>query len=191
MQTRKLTIEEIREVYEKYLYYDFPDDERKPLSRIEQSIREGRYLCVGAFGEDDAFLAYAFFVFTGEICLLDYYAVVPEMRGKGVGSAFLKEAVNHAGFGTNIIEIEDPEAGDSDEEKKARERRLGFYLNAGCVNTNVHVLVFGVEYLLLEYPVNMVHSGKEITDGYFSIYRSILPKKMYEANISLLDNGSK
>ena len=32
MQTRILTIEEIREVYEKYLYYDFPDDERKPLS---------------------------------------------------------------------------------------------------------------------------------------------------------------
>ena len=34
MQTRILTIEEIREVYEKYLYYDFPDDERKPLSRF-------------------------------------------------------------------------------------------------------------------------------------------------------------
>ena len=63
MQTRILTIEEIREVYEKYLYYDFPDDERKPLSRIEQSIREGRYLCTGAFAEDGGFLAYAFFVF--------------------------------------------------------------------------------------------------------------------------------
>ncbi|MBR2749717.1 MAG: GNAT family N-acetyltransferase [Lachnospiraceae bacterium] len=191
MQTRKLTIEEIREVYEKYLYYDFPDDERKPLSRIEQSIREGRYLCAGAFDEDGGFLAYAFFVFEKDVCLLDYYAVVPEMRGKGIGSAFLKEAVNHAGFGTNIIEIEDPDAGDTDKEKMARKRRLDFYLNAGCVNTHVHVLVFGVEYLLLEYPVNTVHSGKEITDGYFSIYRSILPKKMYEANISLLDIGAK
>ena len=71
MQTRILTIEEIREVYEKYLYYDFPDDERKPLSRIEQSIREGRYLCTGAFAEDGGFLAYAFFVFEKEVCLLD------------------------------------------------------------------------------------------------------------------------
>ena len=189
MQTRELTIEEIREVYNKFLYYDFPDDERKPLSRIEKSIREGQYLCVGAFGEDDSFLAYAFFVFAEEFCLLDYYAVVPEMRGKGVGTAFLKEAVERAGFKVNIIEIEDPDAGDSEDEKKARVKRLNFYLKAGCVNTHVHVLVFGVEYLLLEYPMNEAHGSKKITDGYFSIYRSILPVKMYEKNLALLESG--
>lgn len=185
MQTRILTIEEIREVYEKYLYYDFPDDERKPLSRIEQSIREGRYLCTGAFAEDGEFLAYAFFVFEKDICLLDYYAVVPEMRGKGIGSEFLRRAVEQCSSEVTIIEIEDPESEVPEEEKKARERRLDFYLQAGAINTNVHVLVFGVEYLLLEYPLKGIHNEEAIAEGYCSIYRAILPKKMYEQNISV------
>ena len=185
MQTRILTIEEIREVYEKYLYYDFPDDERKPLSRIEQSIREGRYLSAGAFAEDGGFLAYAFFVFEKDVCLLDYYAVVPEMRGKGIGTEFLRRAVEQCSSEVTIIEIEDPESEVPEEEKKARERRLDFYLQAGAINTNVHVLVFGVEYLLLEYPLKGVHDEEEIAEGYCSIYRAILPKKMYEQNISV------
>ena len=186
MQTRELTIEEIREVYKKYLYYDFPADERKPLSRIEKSIRDGRYLCVGAFDEEGRFLAYAFFVFIEDTCLLDYYAVVPSMRGKGIGSPFLQLAIRTAGFPMTIIEIEDPRSGDT-EEKTARERRLDFYLNAGCVNTNVHVLAFGVEYLLLEYPLQGTHEREELSEGYRSIYRSILPKSMFEKNISIIE----
>ena len=185
MKTRILTIEEIREVYEKYLYYDFPDDERKPLSRIEQSIWEGRYLCVGAFAEEGEFLSYAFFVFEKDVCLLDYYAVVPKMRGKGIGSEFLKKAVEKCSSEVTIIEIEDPGSDVSEEEKKARKRRLDFYLQAGAVNTKVHVLAFGVEYLLLEYPSKNSHNEKTIEEGYCSIYRAILPKKMYEKNISV------
>ena len=185
MQTRNLTIEEIREVYEKYICYDFPFDERKPLSRIEQSIREGRYLCVGAFAEDGGFLAYAFFVFEKDACLLDYYAVVPEMRGKGIGSAFLRRAVEQCSSEVTIIEIDDPESEVPEEEKRSRGRRLDFYMKAGAINTNVHVLVFGVEYLLLEYPLKKTHDEDTIADGYCAIYRSILPKKMYEQNISV------
>ena len=186
MQTRELTIEEIREVYKKYLYYDFPDDERKPLSRIEKSIRDGQYLCIGAFDEEEHFLAYAFFVFEKETCLLDYYAVVPAMREKGIGSAFLRLAIETAGFPMTIIEIEDPRSGDA-EEKTTRERRLDFYLKSGCVNANVHVLAFGVEYLLLEYPLQGTHEGEKLSEGYRSIYRSILPKRMFEKYISIIE----
>ena len=84
-----------------------------------------------------------------------------------------------------IIEIEDPESDVSEEEKRAREMRLDFYLQAGAINTKVHVLVFGVEYLLLEYPLKGVHDEEEIAEGYCSIYRAILPLKMYEQNISV------
>ena len=175
MKTRELKIEEVRDVYQKHMRYDFPDEERKPLSRIEKTIHEGKYLCLGAFGDDGGFLAYAFFVFEKEACLLDYYAVVPDKRGEGIGSAFLKEAVKctHADV--------------TEEEKKARERRLNFYLNAGCVNTHVRVTTFGVEFLLLEYPVTTSHNRAVIAEGYRSIYRSILPKRVFEKNILVPD----
>ena len=187
MKTRELKIEEVRDVYQKHMRYDFPDEERKPLSRIEKTIREGKYLCLGAFGEDGGLLAYAFFVFEREACLLDYYAVVPDKRGEGIGSAFLKEAVMCTRADVTIIEIEDPEAAVPEEEKKARERRLNFYLNAGCVNTHVRVTTFGVEFLLLEYPVTTFHNRAVIAEGYRSIYRSILPKRMFEKNILVPD----
>ena len=187
MNIRELTIEEVRKVYKDHVRYDFPDEERKPLSRIEKTIREGKYLCLGAFGDDGGLLAYAFFVFEKEACLLDYYAVVPDKRGEGIGSAFLKEAVMCARADVTIIEIEDPEAAVPEEEKKARERRLNFYLNAGCVNTHVRVTTFGVEFLLLEYPVTTSHKREMIAEGYRSIYRSILPKRMFEKNILVPD----
>ena len=187
MKTRELKIEEVRDVYQKHMCYDFPDEERKPLSRIEKTIHEGKYLCLGAFGDDGGFLAYAFFVFEKEACLLDYYAVVPDKRGEGIGSAFLKEAVKCTHADVTIIEIEDPEVAVPEEEKKARERRLNFYLNAGCVNTHVRVTTFGVEFLLLEYPVMTSHNRAVIAEGYRSIYRSILPKRMFEKNILVPD----
>ena len=187
MNIRELTIEEVRKVYKDHVREDFPREERKPLSRIEKTIKEGKYLCLGAFGEKGELLGYAFFVFEKEACLLDYYAVVPEMRGKGIGSAFLQEAVKNTRAEVTIIEIEDPEVSVPDEEKKARERRLSFYLNAGCVNTQVHVVTFGVKFLLLEYPVTASHDKDVIAQGYRSIYRSILPKWMFERNIVISD----
>ena len=185
MKIRELTLSEIRKIYKEYLYYDFPDDERKPLSRIEKSIRDGQYICIGAFSEGEEILAYAFFVFFQEKCLLDYYAVVPKMRGKGIGSDFLSSAVKSTSFGVTIIEIEDPDTG-SPKEKKERRRRLSFYLKAGCVNTHVRVIGFGVDYLLLEYPLHGSHTEEEIAEGYKDTYRSILPKRMFERNIAVI-----
>ena len=113
MEIRELTLEEIRDIYKEHLCRDFPADELKPLDRMEVSLREGTYKCVGAF-EAGAFRAYAFFVIIGSRCLLDYFGVVPEMRGKGVGTAFLKEVLSSLEAELILIEIEDPEEGRKD-----------------------------------------------------------------------------
>lgn len=179
MTTQELTIEQIRIIYHQHVVEDFPDDERKPLDRIEQALRDGKYKCVGAFDEEGALLGYAFFVFEEKKCLLDYYAVVPKMRGKGVGTAFLKQAVELSGAEMMVIEVEDPEVGDREE----REKRLRFYLNAGCVDTGVKARCFGVEFLILEYPIGKVHGAEEIRVTYETIYRAILPRTMFDSNI--------
>ncbi len=176
MNIKELTLEEIRDIYARHLCRDFPADELKPLDRMEVSLREGTYKCLGAF-EAGAFRAYAFFVIIGSRCLLDYFGVVPEMRGKGVGTAFLKEVLSSLEAELILIEIEDPEEG------AMQLRRKSFYLNAGCIDTTVCFTTFGVKFLLLEYPTKIKHTSEEIEEGYREIYRAILPKSMFERNI--------
>lgn len=186
MDIRTLTIEEIRQTYKEHLRDDFPPDELKPLDRIEVSINEGKYLCIGAFGEDGKLVAYAFFVMTGDKCLLDYYAVIPELRGKGIGSAFLSEAIRKADSSFTMIEIEDPSEAADEKEKLICQKRMDFYLNAGCINTEVRVVTFGVSFLLLEYPLKQKHSALEVSEGYKDIYKGILSKRMFDENIKVI-----
>ncbi len=178
MELKELTLEEVRGIYKEHLCRDFPADELKPLDRIEVSLRDGTYRCIGAY-EEGAFRAYAFFVIIGDRCLLDYFGVVPSVRGTGVGTTFLKQVLSSLDMKMILIEIEDPEEG----ETQIRSRRKKFYLNAGCRDTNVRFITFGVKFLLLEYPTSIAHSPEEIEGGYRGIYRAILPSGMYERNI--------
>ncbi len=178
MELKELTLEEIRGIYKEHLCRDFPADELKPLDRLEASLREGAYRCIGAF-EEGTFRAYAFFVVIGDKCLLDYFGVVPSVRGKGIGTAFLKQVLSTQDSEMILIEIEDPEEG----EMQIRSRRKNFYINAGCRDTKVRFTTFGVKFLLLEYPTSSAHSFKEIEEGYEDIYRAILPQSMYEKHI--------
>ena len=187
MNIRVLTIEEIRQTYKDHLRYDFPPDELKPLDRIEVSISEGKYLCIGAFGDDGKLVAYAFFVITGDKSLLDYYAVIPQLRGKGIGSAFLSEAIRKADSSFTMIEIDDPSEAADEKEKLICQKRMDFYLNAGCINTEVRVAAFGVRFLLLEYPLKQKHTTSEVSEGYKDIYREILPKRMFDENIEVIN----
>ena len=185
MIVRELTLREIRSVYKAHLKYDFPSDERKPLAAIERSIGKGQYMCLGAFGED-GMLGYAFFVFSGRYCLLDYFAVVSGKRDMGIGSAFLTELISSPllkRFGHVLIEIDDPAYASGPDDLAIRERRKSFYLNCGIKNTRVSALVFGVEYLLLEFPCGEDRSPEETARAYDAIYRSILPSLLYRKNI--------
>ncbi|MER2055369.1 MAG: hypothetical protein ABTB30_08805 [Clostridia bacterium] len=86
MDVGLLTLPEIREIYRKRLKHDFPANEAKPLAMIEKAFRDGRYRCYGV-REGDDLLAYAFFVLTGDLYLLDYYAVKKTCADRGSAAA--------------------------------------------------------------------------------------------------------
>ena len=185
MIIRELSIAEIKKTYREHLKADFPADELKPLAMILRSYRQGNYLCLGAFdGEDIA--GYAYFVFHGRICLLDYFAVVRGRRGQGIGSEFLKqfkmpELCSRCDY--LLIEVEDPFQSDAPD-TATRLKRLDFYLRGGAVNTGVHARVFGVDYALLEYPLTgAAHTGEEATDAYGKLYGSLLPGLLFKSQI--------
>lgn len=187
MNIRDLTRDEIRKAYVEHLKLDFPADELKPLDRIEKSIDDGQYRCIGAFDDEGAFVAYAFFVIVNGISLLDYYAVVPSKRGEGIGTGFLSQAILSTGIDFTLIEIEDPDSDIDEAERATRSKRKAFYLKAGCLDTGVKATAFGVDFLLLEYPTfsSAAHSKVEVADAYSELYREILPRRMFERNIKV------
>ena len=86
----------------------------------------------------------------------------------------------------NIIgEVEDPKYARNDDDRKLRIRRMDFYLRNGCFDTGVRAKCFGVEFIILRMGKKKLEKQK-CWDIYSAIYRSILPKDMYDENIELL-----
>ena len=73
-----------------YLYRTaFPQNERKPFSRITSMVKEGR-ADLWTIRRDGKFAGFAATVNGPDIVLLDYFAVKKSFRGLGVGSEALK-----------------------------------------------------------------------------------------------------
>ena len=172
---------------------DFPRDELKPLSTILAAMKKGCYACYTAV-EGDALQGYAFFYVLeeekGRDYLFDYFAIVPELRDRGVGSAFLrllsiqlKDALCVTG------EVEDPERTEDPSEREKRNRRLSFYLNNGFLDPGIRSRLFGVDYRVLEMPVSQSHSREELRHIYDHLYHSMLPPAFYRRQFIIEPEG--
>lgn len=181
LSIRTLTLEQIRRLYAERLTRDFPPQEIKPLSRIEQALARGEYICYGAM-EGDAILAYAFFVVAGRRALFDYFAVAAEMRDRGIGSRFIRKLMEGPleAMDCVLLEVDDPDHGQGRDEVMLRNRRLAFYLRNGLSDTGVRARVFGVDFRILSLPVGHTPSTGEARDVYAGLYRAMLPQSLYE-----------
>ncbi len=150
---RGLDLKALKKVYRQYIRKDFPRQELRPWFGMERAMKRGKYKAYGYYGKHHL-LAYATFYFCKDhpYALLDYLAVVPGLRGRGVGSAFLKNLLPHIPVKRGIfIEAESPTSTDNAEEKRIRKRRVAFYEKNGAVPTGVNCRLFGVDYNLLYY----------------------------------------
>lgn len=124
----------------------FPRAERKPFSMIVKMWRRGKtdIWCVEAEGK---FLGLGFTINGPELILLDYFAIVKDGRGKGVGTAALKALMDrYAGKGF-FLEIESTR--EPVRSRGLRCRRKRFYLSAGLEELHTTAKLFGVEMELL------------------------------------------
>lgn len=158
MYLRTLDTEELRRLYAPCLKRDFPPDELMPWQWMEPLIRQGHQRSVG-FYDEQGLAAYAIFITNGDrpkTALLNYFAVEPDRRGRGVGSECLQlMRTALAGQDCRIIfEVEDPAAAPDRETERVRQRRIAFYQRGGARATGVDSLLFGVEYhiMVLEAP---------------------------------------
>ena len=192
MNIKDLALPEIREVYREQLKHDFPDNERRPLSMIEKLLAEGRYYCCG-IRDESGVSAYAFFVRHEETYLADYIAVRKDLRGTGIGSAFLQELRSRFREAACVLlEVDDPDAVTMDEEKAVRLRRLHFYRKNGLRDTGARARTFGADYLIMEFPEGEAHDPAEAGKIYAGIYLSVLPEWLFDRMVKITpdQNGS-
>ena len=150
MQVRQLQSGEIREIYERYIQEAFPPAERKPFWKIQDAIRQGRYICYGLF-EQETLLSYAFFMKekgVGGGLLLDYFTSLPQYRNQGYGSIFLQKLNEVCEGKTVFAEVEAPEDARASERELCK-RRIAFYQRNGCIDTTIYCKFYKVQYKIL------------------------------------------
>ncbi|MCD8368199.1 MAG: GNAT family N-acetyltransferase [Clostridiales bacterium] len=160
---KRLEPDELRAVYKKHIREDFPRGERRPLFAMERMQKAGRYDCYGYY-QEDSLVAYACYILTqsSSYALLDYFAVVPELRGHGIGSRFLRDLNGTVSAKCGVfIEAESPDSAKTEEERQIRERRIRFYLSNGAGRTTSRCLLFGVDYNILFIATNDTADKKD------------------------------
>lgn len=180
-----LNAAQTKDVYDRWMKRDFPPEELKPYNSMAQMMAKGWYEPLALMGEDTGGMAaYAFqTVMPGCRCaLLDYFAVLPDLRGKGAGTAALGAlAAHYAGrMDALIIECEHP--AEAPDPEVAR-RRIGFYLRAGARTTAIESRLFGVRYLVLALPCGDGADDAAVNADLRRIYRMTVPEPYYRGNV--------
>lgn len=183
MKLQRLDENQITKLYQEHMVVDFPKDELKPLNMILKSVQEGFYDCFGLF-ENEKIVGYTFMVKQENSYLIDYIAIFPEHRNKGVGANLLTLIDDYLGDADRIIgEVEDPAYTDDEEQKTLQTRRLGFYLRNNCYDTGLRVECFGVKFIILEAGNKKCRDKDEVWDLYSLFYKKFLSEERFEKNI--------
>ncbi len=148
-----------KEMEELYLQA-FPANERKPWQMIRRKAEEGTmaafWLGYGEAEEETVFAGLAILMLYKDLVLLDYFAVLPELRSLGLGSRFLKEIKDRYPDGHLFLEAEMED--DRADNALERRRRKAFYLRNGMRELGVEVCVFGVDMELLGFEEGITFS---------------------------------
>jgi len=186
MKLRKLRSAEITTIYQEWLVHDFIKDELKKLPVILKAVEDGVYECLGLF-DDSEIIGYTFLVKQGMNFLVDYLAVFPKYRNKGLGSEIIKLLREYmSGAGLIILEVEDPAYTKERDLKELQTRRIGFYERNGCIDTGLRVRCFGVPFIILVLENSSIRSKEKLWEMYRSFYGAVFSRNIVEKNIEYL-----
>lgn len=181
----RLNDKQIEYVYNNFMKKDFPPDELKPLSFIKKAINENIYTCYGLFCER-IITGYLFLekLKDTDDYLVDYLAVVPEYRNKGLGSEILKLLIEKLPDAKSIlVEVEDPDYAENEDDRILQTRRYGFYIRNGFKDTSLRAKCYGVPFRIIETGKNLMHTKEETEKLYRMHYKAMWPRKMYETKL--------
>ena len=175
---RQENISTAKMIYYRHLKKDFPASETKPFSAISKAMRCEKYKVFGAYA-NERLVGYAFVFISNKdgkvISLLDYFAVVEGMRGKGLGKEILKNlSPDRLGFDNVLIESESLSGAEDKEDRDIRQRRIRFYESCGAINSGVKAFLYEVEYdILVFYRCGMSVTEETVYEMTESLYEDM------------------
>ena len=148
----------------------FPRIERKPFRMILRQCERGEAELFALRSKDGLFLGLAITVKHNDIVMLDYFAIHPQARGRGVGSRALKKLRAKYADRRFILEIESID--EPCKNLEIRKKRREFYLRNGLKPAGYTAQVF---FTVLE----VLTAGEPVSfEEYKELYRSHLGDKM-------------
>lgn len=183
---REMEEAEIERLYALRMQRDFPSSELKHLSSILALHRQEVYDVLGAY-QDGTRIAYALVYCPrqSDVFLLDYLAVEPEMRSRGIGSEVLGLLREYYQGRADALVIECERPKTAPDESTAR-KRIRFYQQAGAQLTTVRIWLFDVEYSILVLPCAEKMPALNWAQQILSLYRQMVPPELFEKNVRLI-----
>ena len=173
-------------LYNEQMTRDFPPCELKSLNAIVNMMRRGEYDVLSA-SKDGVPVAYALLYRPkGEtVVLLDYLAVAPQYRAKGIGTELVRKLREYyaAEAEALLIECERPKA--APDEAEAR-RRIRFYQRAGAEMTTVRVWLFDVEYSIMVLACHEHMPQYDWAKMILQLYKQMMPPALFAQNVRLI-----
>ena len=154
-------VEQIRVLYESA----FPPDERMPFERVLQKRDAGTMTLLSIENADGEFLGFANVTLCQDALALNYFAILPEWRGKGFGTEVIVELKKRHPDRSIVIDIED-DCVESENPEQRKRRRL-FYERLGFCAMPYRLSIFGV-------PSIIMSSGRSYTfEEYTEIFAQV------------------
>jgi len=167
----------------KKLYLDsFPKSERKPFSLMLEKQKQGFFDILAIETEDKKFSGLAITIKYADLLLLDYFAISPEFRGTGIGSAVLALLRNKYRDRKFILEIE--RLNPDHPEYQTRLRRKNFYLRNGMKSAEFFVDLFGEEMEVMTFDDGITFSS------YHEIFKKVFSEQVSK-KVKLIDTSGK
>lgn len=195
MEMKELRVEDLEQLYREHMVMDFPAAELKPLAVIQNLHREGSAKTL-ALLDGDKVLSYVTLIQPqprepfgqGAHVMVDYFAVANELRGQGIGSSFLKQVSGTLPECSGLmLEIEDPEAAQSEDELVNRTRRLHFYERLGWkLVSGLWTEVCGVPYRIMVWGERgALRDARQVAEVVEQIYRKALTEKAFRDEMEI------
>lgn len=140
--TEAYRADQLAEIQRLYLEA-FPAEEQKPFALLLKKRAEGLVEILSIESKGGVFLGLAIVVLYRDLALLDYFAIAPEQREGGVGSAAFQLLRQRYAGRRFFLEVES--TGVEAANAAQRMRRKAFYLRNGMAETAMLVNLFGVE----------------------------------------------
>ena len=148
----------------------FPPEEQKPFQVMLQKSQEGHVEMLSVEDDNRRFLGLVISVLYRDTVLLDYFAISPERREGGIGSAVFRMLKKRYADKRFFLEIESTRVNAANMEQRLR--RKSFYLKNGMTFMPFIVNTFGVELEI------MTNSNSLSFDDYHTMYHEIFGSRV-------------